>query len=150
MVFVPYTIQVCATLDSREGLESSELWPVVPIIADDMPEASANLEEADQEAADPEPTWEDWPVQTKLAHVLDHLRQSYCYCLYCGCQVCEMRDSSCFSFRESTILCRHMLPMPRILHALAGMQVVCMLQSAVESLYADTACLACASWSSCI
>lgn len=84
-------LKVCETLDRRQGLESSELWLAVPVAAADMPDPSAQqqAEEQDVETSSGalEASWEDWPVQAKLAHVLNHLRQSYCYCLYCGCQV---------------------------------------------------------------
>ena len=80
---------MCETLDRREGLQSSELWPKAPIAAADPTQPAAEEPGAEQEdgTADAEPSWEDWPVQAKLAFVLYHLRQSYCYCLFCGCQV---------------------------------------------------------------
>lgn len=91
LLYTICVVKVCETLDRRHGLESSELWPAVPVTAADMPDPSAQQqpEEQDVETSSValEASWEDWPVQAKLAHVLDHLRQSYCYCLYCGCQV---------------------------------------------------------------
>lgn len=44
-------------------------------------------------AQDAEP-WEDWPVQAKLAMVLDYVRQTYHYCLFCGCQVCNSQETA--------------------------------------------------------
>ncbi len=87
-LFVP--IQVCETLDRRKGLESSEMWPQPPAaIESDTPqedEAQDSSMSAVEEVAQ-EPSWEDWPVQAKLALVLDYLRQMHHYCIFCGSQV---------------------------------------------------------------
>ncbi|DBB01251.1 TPA: hypothetical protein ACH3X1_001120 [Trebouxia sp. C0004] len=82
--------QVCETLDRRKGLESSEMWPPSPVAAvesDTLQENEAlDSSSAVKEVAQ-EPSWEDWPVQAKLALVLDYLRQTHHYCIFCGCQV---------------------------------------------------------------
>ena len=87
----PACCQVCETLDRRQGIEASEMWPVPPAVPDAGAPAGSDPDTADaqqdgnaQQSAD---TWEDQPVHAKLAAVLDHLRQTYHYCLYCGCQV---------------------------------------------------------------
>lgn len=71
------------------------MWPPAPIIpdADDPPEGSDAQSSSIDAEVNEEPSqdlsaWEDWPVQAKLAMVLDYLRQSYQYCIFCGCQVC--------------------------------------------------------------
>lgn len=83
--------QVCETLDRRSGLESTEMWPQAPV-----PPPQADTSQAgegqggvsdDGDTAPREASWEDWPVQAKLAMVLDHLRQTHHYCIFCGCQV---------------------------------------------------------------
>lgn len=84
-------IQVCETLDRRKGVESSEMWPQPPAAAVESDaiqenEAQDSSTSAVEEVAQ-EPSWEDWPVQAKLALVLDYLRQMYHYCIFCGSQV---------------------------------------------------------------
>ena len=83
--------EVCETLDRQKGVDSSEMWPPPPVSPD--ADAPAGNETGNTNAHDSEDTaqhaglWEDWPVQAKLAMVLDYLRQSYQYCIFCGCQV---------------------------------------------------------------
>jgi len=84
-------IQVCETLDRRKGLESSEMWPQPPAAAVESDtiqenEAQDSSTSAVEEVAQ-EPSWEDWPVQAQLALVLDYLRQTHHYCIFCGSQV---------------------------------------------------------------
>ena len=64
------------------------MWPKVPPVGQsDIPVAGSG-DEADTDRGDEqELSWEDWPVQAKLAMVLDYLRQQYYYCSFCGCQV---------------------------------------------------------------
>ena len=66
------------------------MWPPVPPVAV-VDGASAGVDDSADagEKEEQEPSWEDWPVQAKLAMVLDHLRQNYHYCIFCGCQVCS-------------------------------------------------------------
>lgn len=87
-------LQVCETLDRRKGLESSEMWPPPPVAPDadapagnDVQTGNTDAVDCGNVAQDDAMPWEEWPVQAKLAMVLDHLRQSYHYCIFCGCQV---------------------------------------------------------------
>lgn len=102
--------QVCETLDRRKGVESSEMWPPAPIIpdADDPPEGSDAQSSSIDAEVNEEPSqdlsaWEDWPVQAKLAMVLDYLRQSYQYCIFCGCQYTDAEDllANCPGLQEN-------------------------------------------------
>lgn len=114
--FLMLCLQACETLDRREGLESSQLWPQPPPAVD--PEQGPEQEESPEgggvDAVD-ESSWEDWPVQAKLAFVLDHLRQTYSYCLYCGCQVGLLHSllslplacASSFGFAKALSMLRH-------------------------------------------
>ena len=70
------------------------MWPHARVEADadgpagnDAQTGSADAHDSENTAQDAVP-WEDWPVQAKLAMVLDYLRQNYHYCIFCGCQVC--------------------------------------------------------------
>lgn len=87
-------LEICETLDRRKGVESSEMWPPPPVAPDAEAAAGNDVQTGNTDAADCEDVaqdavpWEDWPVQAKLAMVLDYLRQSYHYCIFCGCQVC--------------------------------------------------------------
>ncbi|DBA96331.1 hypothetical protein WJX82_007548 [Trebouxia sp. C0006] len=90
--------QVCETLDRRKGVESSEMWPQPPAAAVESDaiqenEAQDSSTSAVEEVAQ-EPSWEDWPVQAKLALVLDYLRQTYHYCIFCGSQYGDEHDMS--------------------------------------------------------
>ena len=81
--------QVCETLDRRTGLESTEMWPQAPAAPCQL-DTSGEGQEGVLGGGDKAPleaSWEDWPVQAKLAMVLDHLRQTHHYCIFCGCQV---------------------------------------------------------------
>lgn len=85
-----FLCQVCETLDRRKGLESSEMWPQqLPAPGTESPRGDerGNIDTDADEEVQQEASWEDWPVQAKLAMVLDHLRQNYHYCIFCGCQV---------------------------------------------------------------
>ncbi|KAL3141086.1 G patch domain-containing protein 11 [Trebouxia sp. C0009 RCD-2024] len=91
--------QVCETLDRRKGVESSEMWPPATVVPDaDVPPVSSDVHtgsadaEDNEEASQDSLAWEDWPVQAKLAMVLDYLRQSYHYCIFCGCQYTDAED----------------------------------------------------------
>lgn len=91
--------QVCETLDRLKGVESSEMWPPPPVVPDaDSPPVSTGVQTGstdappNKDALQDSMPWEDWPVQAKLAMVLDYLRQSYHYCLFCGCQYIDEDD----------------------------------------------------------
>lgn len=89
--------QVCETLDRRKGLESSEMWPQqLPAPGTESPRGDerGNIDTDADEEVQQEASWEDWPVQAKLAMVLDHLRQNYHYCIFCGCQYSDAEDMS--------------------------------------------------------
>ena len=67
------------------------MWPQPPAAAvdsDDLQdnEAQDSSISAVEEVAS-EPSWETWPVEAKLALVLDYLRQTHHYCIFCGSQV---------------------------------------------------------------
>lgn len=70
------------------------MWPPPPVVPDADAPAGNDAQTGNTDAHGSEDTaqdavsWEDWPVQAKLAMVLDYLRQSYHYCIFCGCQVC--------------------------------------------------------------
>lgn len=91
-------LEVSETLDRRKGVESSEMWPPPPVVPDADAPAGSDAQTGNADAhgsadtAQDAVSWEDWPVQAKLAMVLDHLRQSYHYCIFCGCQVCVHTD----------------------------------------------------------
>ena len=64
------------------------MWPIVPLAPKAFDAGDAKGTDAEAEPVEEqEPSWEDWPVQAKLATVLDYLRQTYQYCIFCGCQV---------------------------------------------------------------
>lgn len=74
------------------------MWPSPPPVNDDA-QADKHAEsgnaddsgkadvEGSEDVEQGSSTWVDWPVHAKLAMVLDHLRQTYHYCIFCGCQV---------------------------------------------------------------
>ncbi|KAK9838262.1 hypothetical protein WJX81_000993 [Elliptochloris bilobata] len=83
---------VCETLDQRDGIAESQMWPLPPPPqGDDV--AGADAADA---AADCASVWEDLPAEQRLSEVLDHLRQRHHYCFFCGCQYNgeeDMRES---------------------------------------------------------
>ncbi len=80
------------------------MWPKLPAAPDS---GSLPADEVRKPASDAgneeeqETSWEEWPVQAKLAMMLDYLRQTYHYCIFCGCQV---------SFAHSFGSCCDLLP----------------------------------------
>ena len=97
-------LEVCETLDRRKGVDSSEMWPPPPVVPDADAVAGSAAQTGNTDVLDDEDTaqhavsWEDWPVQAKLAMLLDYLRQNYHYCIFCGCQVCVHTEPNIFKF----------------------------------------------------
>ena len=75
------------TLDERAGTPRHDMWlpEPKPAAAEGDTEAEP-AEEEEEEEEDPD-AWESQPVQTKLAAVLESLRERHLYCLFCAHQV---------------------------------------------------------------
>ena len=83
-------MQVVETLDERNNCVRHEMW---------LPEPQPAAAEEEEVELDPD-SWESQPAEQKLADVLQYLRQSHLYCLFCGCQVCNTstRFATCCSY----------------------------------------------------
>ena len=71
--------QATQALDESAGVAGNVFWLQLPKGAED------GTTEEEEGVLDP---WEELPADKQLQDVLQYLRNTYCYCTFCGCRVC--------------------------------------------------------------
>lgn len=99
-------MQSIETLDERAAVQRHRLWPPVesPAEVSKASEKAAAQHDSPEAQAVPEiDPWELLPAAQRLAEAVQYLRDSYCYCIFCGCKFDDLEDmdANCPGIEES-------------------------------------------------